>query len=61
MATKITKCENCGSYSIKELNSEDKKTTQTILVTINCKCNDCGEEFTIKSSTDYGRKRFIRY
>ena len=61
MATKRTQCEGCKSYKIKELNPESKKTSTQILCTITCECQECGLRFNIKSGTDAGRRRGVRY
>jgi hypothetical protein len=61
MATKITQCPGCKSYNIKELNPDVKKTTMSILCTIICECKECKLKFTIKSGTDMGRRKGVRY
>lgn len=61
MATKLNQCPKCKSYEIKELNPESKKTSTQILCTITCECKECGLKFNIKSGTDAGRRRGVRY
>lgn len=61
MATKITTCNKCFSSKIKELNPESRETSNNILCSITCVCNDCGNTFTIKSWTKAGKRRGIKY
>jgi RNase P subunit RPR2 len=61
MATKRTSCTKCNSYNIKELNPNTRKLSTSELCTIACECNECGNKFTIKSWTEAGRKRGIKY
>lgn len=61
MATKRTQCTGCKSYKIKELNPGVKQTSKEILCTITCECQECGLRFNIKSGTDSGRRRGVRY
>ena len=61
MATKITQCEECKSYKINELNQDVKTTATQILCTITCACQECGLRFNIKSGTDMGRRKGVRY
>lgn len=61
MSTVITKCKKCNSTNIKELNSEITNTSKEIQCDVNCVCNDCSHEFTIKKATQHARKRGILF
>lgn len=61
MSTKINMCDKCLSTNIKEMNSENRETTNKPLCNIDCICNICGYKFTISSWTAFGRRSGIRY
>lgn len=61
MSIKITKCNNCKSENIKELNPENRDLIKKPLCEINCKCNNCGHEFIISTCTRYGKNIGIIY
>lgn len=61
MSTKRTSCPKCNGFNIKELNPNSRKTSTGNLCNISCECNNCGNKFIIKSWTESGRKRGIKY
>ena len=61
MSTKITKCSKCESRNIKEINPQSRETSRGALCTIAGECNDCGHRFNIKSWTQAGKRKGIRY
>jgi transposase-like protein len=61
MATKVTACTKCGSYSVLELNPEVRENSIKPLVGLQCKCKDCNEIFWVQTWTRAGRRRGIRY
>lgn len=61
MSTKITKCTNCGSVNIKDINPELKSNSNMVIVKIKAKCYDCNNEFEYNSATSGGKRRGILY
>lgn len=61
MATKLTSCPKCNSYSINELNPERRKESTQITTQIKCECNECSEKFEITTWTVSGKNRGVRY
>jgi RNase P subunit RPR2 len=61
MATKITTCVKCESLNIKELNPDNRNISNSPICTILCECKDCGNQFSIKSWTLYGKRKGILY
>lgn len=61
MSTRITKCGQCESTSIKELNPEMREIINKPHCEINCVCKDCGFRFIISDWTWYGKRKSILY
>jgi transposase-like protein len=61
MATKLTSCPICKSYSINELNPERRAESTQITTRVKCECNECSEKFEITTWTVFGKRKGVWY
>ena len=61
MSQRITKCPKCSGTKINTIDLEKKRTSKTTLVNLTGVCEECENEFTYPSLTEWGLKKGIRY